>query len=49
MMHVIVWMLKGRLPWHNMRITKKDLKELITSRISIHPDELFSTLPLLLK
>ena len=35
MMYIIVLLLKGRLPWHNIKITRKDLDQLIMSKISI--------------
>jgi hypothetical protein len=37
--------MKGRLPWHSLKITKKDFDDLIVAKISINPDELFSNLP----
>ncbi len=33
--------MKGRLPWHMIKITKSDLSDLISSKIKIKPDELF--------
>jgi len=30
--------MKGRLPWHSLKITKKDFDELIVSKMAIHPD-----------
>lgn len=45
LMYIIVLLMKGRLPWHNMKITRKDFDELIMAKISINPDDLFANLP----
>ncbi len=49
LMYIMVLMMKGRLPWHGIKITKKDFDDLIIAKMSIHPDELFANLPTLLK
>ncbi len=38
LMYIIVLMIKGRLPWHGLKITKKDFDDLIIAKMSIHPD-----------
>ncbi len=44
-MYIVVLFLKGRLPWHNINVTKKNFDELIMAKISIHPDDLFAEMP----
>jgi casein kinase I family protein HRR25 len=41
LMYVIVLFLKGRLPWHNINVTRKNFEELIMAKISTDPEKLF--------
>ena len=41
LMYVVVLFLKGRLPWHNINVTRKNFEELIMAKISAGPDKLF--------
>jgi len=37
-MYIVVLLMKGRLPWHGLKITKKDFDDLIVSKMGVHPD-----------
>jgi serine/threonine protein kinase len=49
LMYVMVLFLKGRLPWHNINVTRKNFEELVMAKISTEPDKLFEKLPKELK
>jgi hypothetical protein len=48
-MYVLILFLKGRLPWHNINVTRKNFDELTKAKILIHPDDLFAGIPIELK
>jgi len=38
LIYIVVLLMKGRLPWHSLKIKKKDFDDLIVSKVSMHPD-----------
>lgn len=44
-MYIVILFLKGRLPWHNINVTRKNFDELIITKVSINPDDIFLGMP----
>jgi casein kinase I family protein HRR25 len=37
LMYIIVFLMKGRLPWVKLKLNKKDLNELLKAKLAIKP------------